>query len=66
MKALTFAGVALAALLAGAGLAFGEDPGLLLGRQSGEFHAGDQHHRHQLRRGPAGLQSPDRIQARHD
>ena len=32
---------------------FGQDLGLLLGRQPGEFHPGDQHDRHQLRRGPA-------------
>ena len=43
-----------------------KDPGLLLRGQPGEFPAGDQHHRHQLRRGAAGLQPADRVQARHD
>ncbi len=43
----------------------GQDPRLLFGRQPGEFSAGDQHHRHQLRRLAARLQPPDRIQARH-
>ena len=33
----------------------GENPGLLLGGQPREFPARDQYHRHQLRRGAAGL-----------
>ncbi len=52
--------------VSGRRIRFSKDPGLLLGGQPGEFHARDQHHRHQLRRGAAGLQSADRIQARHD
>ena len=45
---------------------FGEDARLLLRGQPRELHPGDQHDRNQLRRGPAGLQPADRIQARHD
>ena len=55
MKALTFAGLGLAALLGGVSLASAKTLVLLLGRQSGELHPRNQHHRHQLRCGAAGL-----------
>ena len=55
MKSVIIAGVALAALLAGASAVFRQDARLLLGGQPGELHPGDQHDRNQLRRGAAGL-----------
>ncbi len=66
MRSAAWVSFGLAALLLGSTGRLGQDPGLLLGGQSGEFPARDQHDRHQLRRLAADLQPPDRIQARHD
>ena len=64
MKALMFAGIALAALLAGASAVSAKTLVYCSEGSPENFYAGDQHDRHQLRRGAAGLQSADRIQAR--